>query len=276
MAVAAQLIVDLANGVGGNGESDTFTAAGLRGDHGVHADDFACDVDQWAAGVSGIDGRIGLQISHGSIVIELALRGTDDSEGDGVFKAERTAEGESKLADMHLIGVGKLERGEIGGFHLEQGEIGEGVAAEDFGGETLGILNGSGLLITMAKYKHGDGCGVLDDVGVGEDVSGGIDNDAGAEALLPCDVIGLAGVGILHGGEAADFNGDHGDSDARGKGLKIFIETEEGAVRGSWFLCRSGELGKGRKRSRCDDRAGEGASEQECNGRRAAHENLFP
>jgi hypothetical protein len=93
----------------------------------------------------------------------------------------------------------------------------------------------------MAEDEDGDGRGVLDDVGVGEDVSGGVDDDSGTNALLPCDVGCLAGVGVLHGGETTDLDGDDGDSYARSEGLEFGVKPEERVARG--FLHGLGSLG---------------------------------
>jgi hypothetical protein len=103
--------------------------------HGIHADDLASDIDQRSTGVAGIDGRVGLQIDHRSGAVELALRRADDAQGHSVFKAERAAEGQSKLADMHLIGVRQFERRQVGGLHLEQSKIGQRMSRP----RTLGV-----------------------------------------------------------------------------------------------------------------------------------------
>ena len=134
VSMLAQLLIDQTDRVGGNRKSYAFAAARLRGDHGVHADDLAIDIDQRPAGVAGIDGRVGLQINHRSGAVDLALGGADDAHGHRVFKAERAAKCESKLADVHLVGVGQFERRQIGSFHLEQGKIGQRVAPQNPGG----------------------------------------------------------------------------------------------------------------------------------------------
>ena len=64
-----EIVVDWNDGIGGHGKADALVAGGLRVDRGVDADDLAIHVDQRAAGVAGIDRRIGLDE-----VLELALR----------------------------------------------------------------------------------------------------------------------------------------------------------------------------------------------------------
>ena len=149
-----------------------------------------------------------------------------------VLKAEGAAKGESKLADMHLVGVGQVERRQAGGFDLEQGKIGECVAPQNLGGKALGIFNAAGLRVAMAEYQNIDGGCVLDDMGVGQDVARGIDDDAGAESLLLGD-IRLPRVGVLHRGQTGDFDGHHRRPDALGQRLQILIEREQAVADGA-------------------------------------------
>ena len=55
------VVVDLRGGVHGQREADALVAALARRDRGVDADHFAADVQQRAAAVARVDGRIGLQ-----------------------------------------------------------------------------------------------------------------------------------------------------------------------------------------------------------------------
>jgi len=65
-----ELVVDLGDGVGRHGEADAGIRAGLGVDGGIDADDFAVHVDQRTAGITRVDGGIGLDE-----VLELASRG---------------------------------------------------------------------------------------------------------------------------------------------------------------------------------------------------------
>jgi hypothetical protein len=62
LAELLQLIDDHRHRVGGHREADADRAAGRRDDRRVHADDLAVHVEQRAARVALVDGRVGLQI----------------------------------------------------------------------------------------------------------------------------------------------------------------------------------------------------------------------
>ena len=74
----------------------------------------------------------------------------------------------------------------------------------------------------MAEYQNRDGGRVLHDMGIGQDVSRGIDDDAGAQALLFGD-IRLPRIGVLHRGQAGDLDGHHRWPNALGQRLQILI-----------------------------------------------------
>ena len=54
------LLDDVVDHIGGDGETDAVASAGSRGDGGVHADDFAVDVGERTTGVAGVDRGVGL------------------------------------------------------------------------------------------------------------------------------------------------------------------------------------------------------------------------
>ena len=72
VAGSDQVVVDLDDGVGGHGEAHALIAARLGEDGGVDADDLAVHVQQRAAGVAGVDGRVGLdevlELAAGALV----------------------------------------------------------------------------------------------------------------------------------------------------------------------------------------------------------------
>src|SRR5882724_4861197 len=59
-AVGHQVVRDGFGGVDGDGEADTRCGAARCIDRGVDPDDFAVRIDQWAAGIAAINGRVGL------------------------------------------------------------------------------------------------------------------------------------------------------------------------------------------------------------------------
>ena len=101
MAVLDEAVHDVAGEVGRDGEADALVAAGAAEDGGVDADEPALDIHQRAAGVAGVDGRVGLD--EVLIVLDAevaAARGADDARGDGLADAEGIADGEHDVAHL--------------------------------------------------------------------------------------------------------------------------------------------------------------------------------
>ena len=116
LAGADELLHDVARHVDGHGKADALvSAAAVADDGGVDADQFAAGVHQRAAGISGIDGGVGLNevlVAAGALDIQAAAaRGADDAHGDGLADAEGIADGEHDVADAHLGGIADGHRG---------------------------------------------------------------------------------------------------------------------------------------------------------------------
>ena len=103
-----------AHHVGRNRKADALRAAGAREDRGVDAGELAGHVDQRAAGIAGIDRRIGLD--EELVVGDADLRARqrrDDAVGHGLADAEGIADREHDVADQQFIGIGEVERREF-------------------------------------------------------------------------------------------------------------------------------------------------------------------
>ncbi|MFM1943697.1 MAG: hypothetical protein RI897_2679 [Verrucomicrobiota bacterium] len=169
------LVEDGADEVGWDGEADAVVAAGLAEDGGIDSDEAALGIDESAAGITGIDGGIGLDEvlvvfdSHTS-----AADCADDALGDRLADAEGVADGEDDIADEDEVTIGERGMGEVVGVDFEHGYIGFGVTSDDFG------------FVFFAGVFEGDFdfIGAINDVVVGEDVAIGGDDDTGAEATL--------------------------------------------------------------------------------------------
>src|ERR1039457_1849960 len=61
LATADQIVQDVFGEIDGYGKADAIILSTASGDGGVDADDFPVHVDEWAAGIAGIDGGIGLE-----------------------------------------------------------------------------------------------------------------------------------------------------------------------------------------------------------------------
>ena len=179
-------VVDRGDDVGGHGETDALGAHGLGVDGGVHADDFACHVDQRTAGVAGVDGGVGLdealELTVGDAVgaglVDGAVLGGDDAGGDGLREGEGAADGENPVADLGAVGVAEFNGREgLFGVDLDDGDVGVFIDADD-GGGTAWI----GGIVGVAGKLDVDLVGFVDDVIVGDDVAVGVDDEAGAES----------------------------------------------------------------------------------------------
>ena len=98
-----------------------------------------------------------------------------DAVGDGLADAERIADGEHHVADLQRVGIAEIDRGEPLAAVLEakHGEIGARVLQDEVGVE-----------LPLVGERDIDLVGILDEVIVGDDEAGGIDDDAGAERAL--------------------------------------------------------------------------------------------
>ena len=137
-AVLQDLVHDVAGQVHRNGEADALVAfRAVRDDGGVDADQFAAVVDQRAAGVAGIDGRVGLDEVF--IVFDAqvgAAGGADDPHGHRLAHAERDCRRPARSRRPGLSEIADHDGGQIGGVDLEDGDVGLGIGADDAGFDT--------------------------------------------------------------------------------------------------------------------------------------------
>jgi hypothetical protein len=70
---------------GGDCKSEALAATALGKNEGVEADDRSVHVDERAAAVAGVNGRIGLNVSERLFRIGLAGDGANHSHGDGIL-----------------------------------------------------------------------------------------------------------------------------------------------------------------------------------------------
>lgn len=208
----ADLFVDGADDVGGGGETDAFVAAALGEDEGVNANEAAFGVDKRSATIAWVDGGVRLNVDHGVIGPDLAGDGADDAHGDGVFEAEGAAEGEDDLALAHFFGVSESKDGELGSGDFKDGDIGFAVESDDFGGDEFAggleeAVAWSGIFRNLGQedlYATGS----ADDVGVRDNVAGGIDDDAAAATAGGAEEIaGAFGGGAEAAGDDLDDGG---------------------------------------------------------------------
>ena len=132
-----------------------------REDGRVDADQLALHVDERAAGVAGVDGRIGLDEE---LVVADAHPGAgecrDDAAGHRLAHAEGIADGEHEVTHLERIGIAQRQGGKLLVRHvdLEHGEVGALVGEQHLG-----------LELALVGQRHLDVGGVGDDVVVGDD-----------------------------------------------------------------------------------------------------------
>ena len=153
-------------------EADPLVAAVVGGDRRVDPHHLTGEVDQRSAGVARVDGGIGLEELGPLHAAEFAPLAADDPRADGRLQLEGIADGDHPIADLHLVGVAKLRHREV-----------LGVAEADDGQVTGWIgLDLDGLVLPSVGEFHGDRVGPFDDVVVGEDDPGGVDDHPRADA----------------------------------------------------------------------------------------------
>src|SRR5207244_1042061 len=99
-ALLLQLGHDVANHIHGNGKTDTLIAAASGKDCGIDSDQLTFCIDERAAGISGIDGRVGL--NEILIVFDAeptSSGGADDSHGHGLAEAKRVSDRERDVSN---------------------------------------------------------------------------------------------------------------------------------------------------------------------------------
>jgi hypothetical protein len=178
-AVLLERREDLLGGVDRDREADADVAAapvaGL--DLRVDPDDPPRRIDERAARVARVDGRVGLDHVGDREVVrrgDLALQRRDHTGGQRAVQAERVADRDHRVADLHVLGRPERERPQrqAVGVDAQQREVRGRVAADDAGidGLLVGELDG---------HLHRP----VDDVGVREDVAGAVDDEPEPVAL---------------------------------------------------------------------------------------------
>jgi hypothetical protein len=115
---------------------DVACLPSVRVDRRIDADDFAPDVQERAAGVARVDGRVGLQHLRAPAFggREWTLEGADDADADGMRQSERVPDRHDPVAGLHLARVAELDFRQrmIRLFgQLDERAVGQRVASDD-------------------------------------------------------------------------------------------------------------------------------------------------
>ncbi len=145
---------------------------------GVDANDFAVDIHQRTAAVSGVDVRVGLNkiLVHCQSLEALdhfrASLGAHMAEGHAVIEAERSSDGDGEFANARFAGVRQHCHREAFCLDFNHCHIGLRIDAPDLRFETPSILK-----------PDGDAFRILHHMAVGENIAVVADDDAGAFAF---------------------------------------------------------------------------------------------
>ena len=111
--------------------------------------------------------------------LDAAVQCADDAVGDGVRESERSPDRDRLLTDVEVAGVAELDRLQSAGIRqLDDGEVDDRVDADDL--RLVELAVGGGDLDGAAGRVAVEG----DDVGVGEHVAVGGEDDARTGAAL--------------------------------------------------------------------------------------------
>ncbi len=157
----------------GNGETD---ALGVIADRLVDADQLAVQVDQGAAAVAGVDGRVGLQnvVVDGVAIIQAAIHGAQDALGNAVLQAKGIPDSQHGFTQHQVVWIGKL--GGLQGLgrkvsgQAQQAQIAGSVIADQHRRVAFAIPQSHLGIVGAAHY-----------VMIGQHQAAGIDNDAAAQ-----------------------------------------------------------------------------------------------
>ena len=180
---------------------------GSRTDCGVDADDFAARVDQRAAAVAEVDGRVGLDIVVQARVAQFAADETDDPDGHRVDVAERVADGAHPFADPQFVGVAERHgRQVVPPGNPQQRDVDSRIGAHHLGTKRSAI-----------GERDGDAFSRSDDVMVGKNVAVTVDEEtaAGATRTVKVAWIGVGAEELLAAPERGSLAG-RVDVDHRG------------------------------------------------------------
>ena len=165
---------DAAHEIHGDGKADAFGPL-LLGKHcGVDADQLTIHVDQRAAGIPKVDGRIGLnEICKGRKAQAAAADCTNDALRDGLAQTQRIADRKHDVAGAKLVGSAERHHREIRQIDAKDGEVSVRVRTDNRWSRhsAIGELD--------SNFRS-----VLNDVMIRYDVPACIDDDSRAETAL--------------------------------------------------------------------------------------------
>src|SRR6202041_1820874 len=97
----------------------------------VDTDDLATHIEQRAAGVTLVDGGVGLEEFDATVGHRPTALGADNALGDGRLQAKGITDGEDHLPDVHLVTVPEGQRLDLVGGDFQHGNVGFLIRADE-------------------------------------------------------------------------------------------------------------------------------------------------
>ena len=162
--------------IGWDGKADPHRAARAREDRGIDADEVALQIDQRPAGISRIDGGVGLnEIVEITGLDASPCQGRDNPAGHRLADAEWVADGQHQIADLDAVRIGELQCREnlaVGFVDLQHREVRFRIVEQQFD-----------RVFPPAIERDVDFVGAIDHVRIGDDHPLGVDDHARSERL---------------------------------------------------------------------------------------------
>src|ERR1019366_5408369 len=136
LAAAHQLILDVQRDINGYRERHPHVAAAAAVDLRIDADHLTLEIEQRAARVAGIHGRIGLNEGHeraAAVVRQRPSDRTDHARGHAILETERRTDRDRPLPGPDACRVAEAHDGQAGCGYLDQCHVAALVDADDFG-----------------------------------------------------------------------------------------------------------------------------------------------
>src|SRR6266704_1103878 len=169
------LVVNFNRHGGRKRKANTLIPTAAGDDGRVDSNHLAGKVDERAAGVTWIDGRVGLQESLELLADAAAVLGADDARRYRGLQPEGAANRQNPIANLHAVRIAQLRDGQLFvGVNLDHSQVRFFVHTHNLRGVSRGV----------GVQLHLNLCSLLDDVIVGEDVAALVHDDARAETAF--------------------------------------------------------------------------------------------
>jgi hypothetical protein len=201
------------------------------------------EIDEGSAAVAGVDGGVRLDVDHRRVRLELAGDRADHAHRDRVLEPQRAAEGEHEATRGQGLRIAEGQRRVAFALDFQHRQVRLAVLADQDGVQHLAARLEHGALprrlLGRQRQPDADALGALDDVGVGEDIAGGIDDHPRAAGDFAREQARTAPV-LVDDAVAGRDDLHHGGIHTAGQGLDRRAEAaqiDRGVGRG---LCQDG------------------------------------